>query len=89
MTTYAESHTDRAWFNSLFNSLRRRIDTIEVRDTRIAKIICKLIPPSCPFARDIKLFSRTILHIPPLCHFNPVYEELIALRFRALIYLSE
>lgn len=69
--------------------LRHRITQIEVKNPRIAQIICQLIPPSCPFARTIKLFNKTLLVIPPLCHINPVYEELMELRFRALVFLSE
>jgi hypothetical protein len=33
--------------------------------------------------------GRHLFHIPPLCHFNPVYNELIALRFRALLFLEK
>ncbi|MDY7024694.1 MAG: Mo-dependent nitrogenase C-terminal domain-containing protein, partial [Cyanobacteriota bacterium] len=29
------------------------------------------------------------IHIPPLCKLNPVYDELISLRFRALCYLAD
>lgn len=70
-------------------SIRQWIDSIEIKNSRIAQLICGLIPPTCPFARTITFFNRTLFTIPPLCHFNPFYEELIALRFRALIFLSE
>jgi len=43
----------------------------------------------CPFEQDIYLFGRKIGHIPPLCKLNPLYEELIGLRFRALCYLAD
>ena len=48
-----------------------------------------MIPTQCPFERDISLFGRTIVSIPPLCKLNPLYEELIGLRFRALCYLAD
>lgn len=78
----------KLWLSGL-SSLRQWIDSIEIKNTRFAQAICNLIPPSCPFARRINVFGRTIFSIPPLCHFNPLYEELISLRFRALIFLSE
>jgi hypothetical protein len=52
-------------------------------------MICQVIPSNCPFERTITLSGRTILRIPPLCKLNPLYEELVALRFRALCYLAD
>lgn len=69
--------------------LRQWIDRIEISNPTVAKFIYKAIPAQCPFARDIKLFGRTILHIPPLCKLNPLYDQLIGLRFRALCYLVD
>ena len=68
--------------------LRRWIDRIEVNNRRFAHLICRLIPCCCPFERDLSLLGRTI-HIPALCKINPVYEELVGLRFRALAYLAD
>lgn len=68
--------------------LRRRIDHITVSHARLAHLICRAIPSNCPFERVITLGNYT-LHIPALCHLNPVYDELMALRFRALTYLAE
>jgi hypothetical protein len=48
-----------------------------------------LIPAQCPFERDICVLGRCFLHIPPLCKLNPLYEQLVALRFRALCYLAD
>ena len=73
----------------LFSPLRQRIDTLEVKDAALAHRICRLIPAQCPFERDLKLFGCTILHIPPLCKLNPLYEEVVGLRFRALCYLAD
>jgi hypothetical protein len=73
----------------LFKPLRQWLDQIEIRDSKLAHLICKLIPTQCPFERDVVLFGRTILHIPPLCKLNPVYEQVVSLRFRALCYLAD
>ncbi|NJO41015.1 MAG: nitrogenase [Cyanobacteria bacterium CRU_2_1] len=69
--------------------IRHWLDTVDVHDPKVAHRICRLIPAQCPLARDIKLWSDHILHIPPLCKLNPLYEELIGLRFRALCYLAD
>lgn len=69
--------------------LRQWLDGVEVRDRQLAHQLCKLIPAQCPFERDVKLFGRTLFHIPPMCKLNPLYEEVVALRFRALCYLAD
>ncbi|MBE9167727.1 Mo-dependent nitrogenase C-terminal domain-containing protein [Pleurocapsales cyanobacterium LEGE 06147] len=73
----------------LLSPLRNWLDNIEVRDRILAHRICQLIPTQCPFERKVQLFGRTILHIPPLCKLNPLYNEVVALRFRALCYLAD
>ncbi len=73
----------------LFWVFRQWLNNIEVNDCRLAISLCKLIPDSCPFAREIKLFEQTLITIPPLCKLNPLYEEILALRFRALCHLAE
>jgi hypothetical protein len=73
----------------LVNTLRKWIDNLAIDNPKIAHQICHLIPSQCPFARKIKLFGHTIVSIPPLCKINPVYDELMMLRFRALSYLAE
>jgi hypothetical protein len=73
----------------LFHPVRRWLDNIEVRNAKTAHLICRSIPSQCPFERDIKLFGYILLHIPPLCKLNPVYDEVVALRFRALCYLAD
>jgi tellurite resistance protein len=65
------------------------LEGMEVKDPRLAKFICKVIPPQCPFERDINLFGRKIAHIPPLCKLNPLYEQFTLLRFRSLSYLAD
>ncbi len=65
------------------------LEGMEVKDPRLARFVCKVIPPQCPFERDINLFGRTIAHIPPLCKLNPLYEQFTMLRFRSLSYLAD
>ncbi|TVQ43356.1 MAG: nitrogenase [Gloeocapsa sp. DLM2.Bin57] len=69
--------------------LRKWLDNFEINNSSLAHRICKLIPSQCPFARTIKVWGKTLLTIPPLCKINPVYDELMSLRFRALSYLAE
>lgn len=73
----------------ILQPIRQILDDIDVRDRQSAQLICRLIPSQCPFARDIKVFGQTILHIPPLCKINPLYDQLMSLRFRALSYLAD
>lgn len=69
--------------------MREWLDQFEVHDPRLARFLCKLIPPQCPFERDVKLFGHKVVHIPPMCKLNPLYEQLVGLRFRALTYLAD
>jgi hypothetical protein len=57
-------------------------------DPKLAHWICKLVPAQCPFERDVLVLGREF-HIPALCKFNPFYEQLTTLRFKALSYLSD
>jgi tellurite resistance protein len=69
--------------------LRDWLDKLDIQDPKIARFLCKLIPSQCPFERNVTLFGRKIIHIPPLCKLNPLYEQLVGLRFRALSYLAD
>ena len=71
----------------IFLPLRRRLNNIEVSNQEFAYFICQLIPAKCAFERDIKIFGR-IFHIPALCKLNPLYNEVVSLRLRALDYLA-
>ncbi|MFH7031009.1 MAG: Mo-dependent nitrogenase C-terminal domain-containing protein [Heteroscytonema crispum UTEX LB 1556] len=71
------------------NPVREWLDGLNVQDPRVARFLCKMIPSNCPFERDVKLFGRKIVHIPPLCKINPLYEQMVGLRFRALSYLAD
>lgn len=73
----------------VLHPVREWLDTMDVHDPKVARMLCKLIPSQCPFERDITLFGRKLVHIPPLCKINPLYEQLVGLRFRALSYLAD
>ena len=69
--------------------LQEWLDRFEVHDPRLARFLCKMIPPQCPFERDITLFGHKVVHIPAMCKLNPLYDQLVGLRFRALSYLAD
>lgn len=69
--------------------MRHWLDDLEIHDPRVARFLCKLVPPQCPFERDVKLFGHKLVHIPPMCKLNPLYDQLVGLRFRALSYLAD
>lgn len=73
----------------VLHPVRDWLDELEIHDPKVARFLCKMIPSQCPFERDIKLFGHKIVHIPPLCKLNPLYEQLVGLRFRALSYLAD
>jgi tellurite resistance protein len=85
MQSYVNLHPQ----TTVLQPVRDWLDQMDVQDPRIAHFLCKLIPSQCPFERDINLFGRTIAHIPPLCKLNPLYDQLVSLRFRALSYLAD
>ncbi len=73
----------------VLHPVREWLEGLEIQDPKVAQFLCKMIPPQCPFERDVKLFGHKIVHIPPLCKLNPLYEQLVSLRFRALSYLAD
>lgn len=73
----------------ILRPLRQWLNQVEVRKPKLAHRLCKLIPAQCPFERDVKFLGHTLFHIPPMCKLNPLYEEVVALRFRALCYLAD
>ena len=72
----------------LLQPIKDWLDNIVIENIQIAKLICKIIPATCPFERKIQFLDRQIAHIPPLCKLNPFYEQLVFLRFRCLSYLA-
>ncbi len=83
-----ENHSVKNKFN-LLQKIRQRVDAIEIDNPQFARLIAKVIPAQCPFERDIIIFGRKIAHIPPMCKLNPLYEQFVGLRFRALCYLVD
>lgn len=75
--------------SDVLQPVRKWLNGMEMHDPRVARFICKMIPPQCPFERDVVLFGRKIVHIPAMCKVNPLYEQLVGLRFRALSYLAD
>ncbi|MEC4815244.1 MAG: Mo-dependent nitrogenase C-terminal domain-containing protein [Scytonema sp. PMC 1069.18] len=97
MEPISHTHTNRNYHSpnssksrsfDILSPLRRLVDKIEIKNVALAHFLCQLIPCCCPFERDVKLLGRTF-HIPPLCKLNPLYEEFVSLRFRALSYLAD
>jgi tellurite resistance protein len=74
---------------NLLHPIKDWLDKMDINDPRLARFICKMVPSQCPFERDVKVFGHKIIHIPPLCKLNPIYEQLVGLRFRALSYLAD
>jgi tellurite resistance protein len=75
--------------HDVLQPVKNWLDGWEVHDPRLARFVCKMIPPQCPFERDVVLFGRKIVHIPAMCQINPLYEQLVGMRFRALCYLAD
>lgn len=78
-----------SWFPDLFFPLRFWLNHLCIVNAFQARFICRLIPASCPFARKIRFGEYILFEIPPLCKLNPLYDEFMGLRFRALTYLSQ
>ncbi|MEG4276959.1 Mo-dependent nitrogenase C-terminal domain-containing protein [Microcoleus sp. MON1_C1] len=51
-------------------------------------VVCQLILARCSCERDIPLWGHHLFYIPSMCKLNPVYEELMGLRFRSLSFLG-
>jgi len=73
---------------STLERLRGWLDAQAPADPAVARLLVKLIPAQCPFERDVMVLGRKIVHIPPMCRINPLYEQLMALRFRCLCLLA-
>lgn len=85
MTTFNQIRSQ----NHLLQPIRQWMESIKINSASLAHFLCKMIPAQCPFERDIKLFGRKLFHIPPMCKLNPLYEEIVGLRFKALCYLAD
>ena len=69
--------------------VKKWLERVPVEDKQTAHRIVSIIPADCPFERDINLFGKTVGHIPPMCKLNPLYEQLVMLRFKAMCYLVD
>jgi hypothetical protein len=87
MTTLTQNHSRQ--YPYLLKYAQQWLENLEIKEEKVARLIVKLIPAQCPFAREICFFGQVILRIPPLCKINPFYEQLMTLRFRALCFLVE
>ena len=75
--------------NGLLDLARHWLEAIEIHNPKVARFLCKMIPAQCPFERNLQLFGHTILNIPPMCKLNPLYEQVVGLRFRCLSFLVD
>lgn len=73
----------------ILQPIRQWLNQLNVQDVDLAHWLCRTIPTQCPFARKIRFSDTFTLEIPPLCKLNPLYDEIISLRFRALCYLAD
>jgi len=73
----------------LFHLLQQQLESVDINSPAMAHLLCRIIPSHCPFERKIQLFNRTIIAIPALCKLNPFYNQLVALRFKSLVYLAD
>ncbi|GAB4536877.1 MAG: hypothetical protein Tsb0014_25060 [Pleurocapsa sp.] len=87
MTTLIQNRNQKSL--NPWQLLQKWLEGLEITEEQTARRIIKLIPAQCPFEREIKVFNRVIIRIPALCKFNPLYEQLIGLRFRALCFLVD
>ncbi|MBL1208914.1 Mo-dependent nitrogenase C-terminal domain-containing protein [Geminocystis sp. GBBB08] len=81
--------TGEAHHPDLLKPVKKWLDGMDIHDPRVARFVCKMIPSDCPFERDITLFGRKIVHIPPMCKLNPLYDQMVGLRFRSLSFLAD
>ena len=73
----------------ILKPLKKWLERVPVENKSTAHRIVSIIPADCPFERDVKLFGRTLGHIPPMCKLNPLYDQLVMLRFKAMCYLVD
>jgi hypothetical protein len=46
------------------HQVRNWLDSVEIHNSTIAYLLCKIIPTNCPFAREIKSFNSILFVIP-------------------------
>lgn len=77
------------FLGNLLQPVLHWLESLQVREAKLARFLCRLIPAHCIFERDVRLLGRTLFHIPALCKLNPFYTQLMELRFRALSFLAD
>ncbi|MEG4809828.1 Mo-dependent nitrogenase C-terminal domain-containing protein [Microcoleus sp. F8-D3] len=88
VATNSQPYGQKPHFDPL-HPLKQWLDNTAIKSQKLARLLCKFIPSQCPFEREVKIGARTVLSIPPLCKLNPLYEQVVGLRFRALCYLAD
>ena len=91
-TEHTDSSTiphDAEHEKTVLSPIKDWLDGWDIHDPKVAHMICKMIPSQCPFERDVVIFGKKVAHIPAMCKLNPVYDQLVGLRFRALSYLAD
>jgi hypothetical protein len=89
MTTLTQIRKQNQKSFNPWQFLQQWLEGLEIKEEQTARRIVKLIPAQCPFERKIQIFGQVIFRIPALCKFNPLYEQLVGLRFRALCFLVD
>lgn len=87
-TPHSSSTTHHHPSLDLLAPLRYWLNNWKIQNAKLAHFLCRLIPCTCPFAREIRL-GNWAFNIPPLCKLNPLYNEVSYLRLRALSYLAD
>ena len=88
VATKSHPYGQKPHFDPL-HPLKQWLDNTAIKSQKLARLLCKFIPSQCPFEREVKIGDRTLFHIPPMCKLNPLYEQVVGLRFRALCYLAD
>lgn len=55
---------------------------------QLAEKWVKMVPPKCPFERELRVGGVLLLYIPPLCPLNPISPQLYSIRIKAQAYLA-
>jgi Mo-dependent nitrogenase C-terminus len=90
LSSSADNHSTKVSLKKIIQKLFGPVlNQVEISNPKTARLICELIPSQCPFERDVCLLGRKLFHIPALCKLNPLYEQFVELRFRALVFLAD
>jgi hypothetical protein len=90
LSTSAQPHLAKVSLKHFIQKLcSPAFQKIQLNNPQTARLICRLIPANCPFERDVFFLGQKIGHIPALCKLNPLYDQLVELRFRALMFLAD